>query len=89
MDAPKMSQGPGQATDVLEVPRCQHQWIIESPAGPSSDGVCRICGEHRVFQNYIDGPSWGSDVSPERPSGRSPYQTSRHVADDLGADEDE
>lgn len=33
---------------------CQHHWVIESPAGPVSKGMCRCCGEEREFPNYIE-----------------------------------
>ena len=50
---------------------CRHQWLIEAPAGPSSTGACRLCGEERQFRNYIEGSSWGYDVSVEQLSGAS------------------
>lgn len=34
------------------VTACQHHWLIEPPKGPTSQGVCRLCGEERAFQNY-------------------------------------
>ncbi|MDY6893123.1 MAG: hypothetical protein SVO26_05340 [Chloroflexota bacterium] len=37
---------------------CVHHWIIESPEGPTSKGVCKYCGEERVFQNYVPYSSW-------------------------------
>lgn len=54
-----------EVLEILEAPTCQHQWIIESPHGPSSTGECRICGEEREFQNYIEGSAWGYDSSSE------------------------
>lgn len=33
--------------------QCVHHWVIDSPAGSTSTGVCRICGERRVFSNYV------------------------------------
>ena len=30
---------------------CRHHWIIESPHGATSHGVCKLCGEEREFQN--------------------------------------
>lgn len=38
---------------------CQHHWLIESPDGPVSMGVCRLCGAEREFQNYTEFPSFG------------------------------
>ncbi len=33
---------------------CPHHWSIESPHGPVSRGVCKLCGEVREFKNYWD-----------------------------------
>jgi hypothetical protein len=34
---------------------CRHYWHIETASGPTSRGVCKICGEEREFLN-----SWSS-----------------------------
>ena len=34
---------------------CVHHWDIATPAGPTSEGVCRKCRETREFPNV---PSW-------------------------------
>lgn len=44
---------------------CQHHWYIATPAGSTSKGICRRCGEEREFRNsttdYVgDGVSGGS-----------------------------
>ncbi len=31
--------------------QCPHHWIIETSHGPTSKGVCRLCGEEREFAN--------------------------------------
>ncbi len=31
---------------------CQHYWLIASPRGPNSRGVCQVCGAERDFQNF-------------------------------------
>ena len=31
--------------------RCCHYWIIEAPSGPTSKGICKICGEEKEFSN--------------------------------------
>jgi len=31
--------------------RCPHHWIIESPNGPTSRGVCKLCSAEREFAN--------------------------------------
>ncbi|MDD5082496.1 MAG: hypothetical protein PHU08_03885 [Dehalococcoidales bacterium] len=45
---------------------CRHHWVIETPDGPSSRGVCKYCGTEKEFNNsflrdstYIMKKSWG------------------------------
>lgn len=38
---------------------CRHHWLIQAADGPSSAGVCRICGETREFKNYMETAAWG------------------------------
>ena len=89
MDASNSVEGTPAGTDVLEAPTCQHQWIIDSPAGPSSKGVCRACGEEREFLNYIEGSSWGYDVSLEQLAGGSRFPVTTQAQRHGGLDEDE
>jgi hypothetical protein len=65
----------GGGPETLDGPRCRHQWVIETPSGPASKGVCMICGDERDFQNYIEGSSWGYDISLEQLAGGSRYPT--------------
>lgn len=37
---------------------CSHHWEIESPAGPSSSGRCKLCGVTSEFPNYADVAKW-------------------------------
>lgn len=30
---------------------CCHYWLIDSPDGPTSRGVCRFCGAEKYFHN--------------------------------------
>ena len=43
---------------VLEKPvaksTCNHHWIIEAPVGPSSKGICKICGAEKEFSNSFE-----------------------------------
>jgi len=32
---------------------CHHYWLIDSPTGRISKGVCKSCGEEKVFKNYF------------------------------------
>ena len=38
---------------------CRHHWLIQAADGPASAGICRICGETRQFQNYVETAAWG------------------------------
>jgi len=37
---------------------CVHYWVIDSPEGPISRGMCKLCGAEDEFQNYIPYPTW-------------------------------
>ena len=45
-----------------------HHWMIESPMGARSEGVCNICGIVRDFDN---GSKWEEQLRPERGSGNT------------------
>lgn len=30
-----------------------HRWRIDEPSGPRSTGVCKVCGEHKEFKNWL------------------------------------
>ena len=47
---------------------CAHQWLIEAPNGPTSRGVCRLCGEVGEFRNSTEGSDW--DFNPAIDSAR-------------------
>ncbi|HEY48444.1 MAG TPA: hypothetical protein G4O13_00180 [Dehalococcoidia bacterium] len=48
---------------------CIHYWIIESPDGPTSRGVCKHCGAEKEFRNYVVYSPWEDEIakSIERP----------------------
>ena len=33
--------------------KCRHYWIIESPNGPTSGGLCKYCGARKEFENSV------------------------------------
>ena len=37
---------------------CTHHWVIESPRGPVSTGVCKLCNEEREFRNSFSNSGW-------------------------------
>jgi hypothetical protein len=50
----------------VEQPQCKHHWVIAPPAGPTSLGRCKRCGDERYFINST--ADWVSD-------GQSPKET--------------
>ena len=32
---------------------CRHHWIIEAPSGPTSRGICKLCGAKEEFRNSL------------------------------------
>ena len=45
---------------------CCHHWIIEVALGPLSKGVCKACGEERLFRNQL---RW-SELAPVKGNDR-------------------
>ena len=41
---------------------CPHHWMIEAAMLPLSKGVCRVCGEEKLFRNQLQ---W-SEIAPVR-----------------------
>lgn len=37
-----------------EVAGCRHHWLIETPRGATSKGVCKLCGAAKEFRNSAD-----------------------------------
>ena len=40
-----------QASEAAAETQCQHHWLIESPHGATSMGICRLCGAQKEFHN--------------------------------------
>tara|TARA_B100000949_G_C14188929_1_gene410865 strand:- start:654 stop:878 length:225 start_codon:yes stop_codon:yes gene_type:complete len=40
-----------------------HEWVIEAPNGPASNGKCDVCGATSEFSNYVETSAWGYDIS--------------------------
>lgn len=51
----KLKTRPGEpevkADKVESRDECVHYWLIDSPHGPISRGVCRFCGAEKEFSN--------------------------------------
>lgn len=48
----------------LEIPHCQHRWLIEVPNGPTSEGRCTKCRLTRAFYNDPDAAMIASTPAP-------------------------
>jgi hypothetical protein len=44
---------------------CSHHWIIESPKGPTSWGICKYCGAIKEFMNYLPFSQWEEGKSTQ------------------------
>lgn len=58
----------GPERSATEQTSCQHHWVIETSVGPTSNGVCRRCGEERKFENTIEANTWGRGIKLGRPA---------------------
>ncbi|MDE2940606.1 MAG: hypothetical protein OXR67_17065 [Chloroflexota bacterium] len=67
------------------VDECSHHWVIQEGDGPTSVGMCRVCGALKEFKNYLEASFWGDKEprSDSRPNllGR-PSRTLAIVEDD-------
>lgn len=45
---------------------CRHYWIVESPSGATSRGVCRYCGKVRSFRNTAEDVVWEEERAADR-----------------------
>ena len=46
--------------------RCPHHWIIETAAGPTSEGTCLLCSATKDFANSVEADSdWGTQVTSD------------------------
>ena len=53
---------------------CVHQWKIDPPNGPTSQGTCKICSEKRDFHNSLEISYWDNQKK------RSPWARSNRIA---------
>lgn len=50
---------------------CIHYWVIDSPEGPTSRGICKLCDAEHEFNNCIPYPSWHDTKWKDRESSTS------------------
>ena len=51
---------------------CTHHWVIDQPNGPTSRGVCKLCGEHSEFRNSMPGTGWDRNNQTKRVDAKEP-----------------
>jgi hypothetical protein len=44
---------------------CTHVWLLDPPDGPTSVGVCKLCGDARDFPNALPEDLWSTGVGAE------------------------
>ena len=66
-------------------PECRHHWLIESPHGATSMGICKICGAQKEFRNSAGDFLWEDEPLSELTSGQ--WGRSRSVSAPVGGRE--
>ncbi|GAG39154.1 unnamed protein product [marine sediment metagenome] len=59
-----------QASEATAETECRHHWLIESPHGPTSMGICRLCGAQKEFRNWAYSWLWEDQPLSELSYGR-------------------
>jgi hypothetical protein len=59
---------------------CIHHWILETPSGPTSRGVCKLCGEEKDFPNSDTRSGW---VTSKERAVRKPHPETLHALTQL------
>jgi hypothetical protein len=71
-----------QEREAPAVAECRHHWLIESPHGATSWGMCKLCGARREFSNSASDAIWdGEGVLSARDS---PGPLIKSVVEDEG-----
>ena len=65
---------------------CVHHWLIETPDGPVSKGVCKYCGVVRYFDNTLQ-DKYSAESTPREMMG--PEFTGEKKEEDKEGDDDE
>lgn len=50
--------------------KCAHHWIIETPDGPTSTGICKLCSEERVFSTTNEASEWNDGLGKKLQSNK-------------------
>jgi hypothetical protein len=68
--------------------RCRHHWLIESPRGPTSMGICKLCGAQKEFRNSASDFLWEGEPLSELSYGRWGKSRDFHAPAGTGSDDD-
>jgi hypothetical protein len=66
---------------------CRHHWLIESPQGPTSIGMCKLCGARKEFSNSVTDFLWEDEPQSELSYGRWGKSRDFNAPTDKGADD--
>ena len=66
---------------------CRHHWLIDSPQGPTSIGMCKLCGARKEFSNSAGDFLWEDEPLSELSSGRWGKSRDLHAPTEKGADD--
>ena len=72
----KRAAAPEKTVEEIRPPGCAHRWVIESPNGDTSHGICRVCGAEKDFPNAAEDGLWERNVPQSRWTGRTEYKPS-------------
>jgi hypothetical protein len=67
MEVALPEQTPNSVTD-----ECPHHWMIETPNGETSTGLCKRCGTTKAFLNYSQRKILTRSVKPNAPTAVNP-----------------
>ena len=56
-DVAPAAENQGKLSEYI-ISHCAHHWLIATPNGPVSEGVCQRCGHRREFQNSSPEYHW-------------------------------
>ena len=63
-------QNQDRLTDYI-ASHCAHYWVIDRPDGPESEGVCKLCGDKKLFSNSVDSAYNSAPDSKKTPPRRA------------------
>ncbi|KPK22303.1 MAG: hypothetical protein AMJ76_00105 [Dehalococcoidia bacterium SM23_28_1] len=67
---------------------CRHHWLIESPQGRTSMGMCKLCGAQKEFSNSAADLLWEDEPLSELSHGRWGKSRDLHAPISKGEDGD-